>query len=408
MPPSAHARKGAGFVLPHSMNAPPSAPNLLFIAGDLSGDHHTAMLAEVLRDRHPEWHFASVGGARLNQTVAQAAHGTVVGDTSGCGVISFVSALALVPRVLRLRRQVLGFLDRHPIDIAVLCDWGAFNGRLLPELQRRRIRVFYYFPPGSWRRSGQGGLGIAPLVERVATPFPWSAERLRAAGADAEWVGHPALETIRISQPVEALRAAFGVQSGEKLIALMPGSRALELQYIAPHVVRAAAQLRQSMALRFVAAVPANGYERARRYFPDWIDVIIGRTADLLYAADAAIVKSGTVTLEAAVAGVPMVVVYDGPPLAVLQWRLVARKVPFVAMPNIILQRLAVPELLAGACRGPRIAAALTEMLENPAKRADVGEGYGEVRRALGAELPFTATARTAALVEEMSCLPSL
>jgi len=396
--------------------------SILFIAGDVSGDIHTALLAREVVARHPDWTIATLGGAQLNG-VARESGGTVLGDTAGCGVIGFGPSLLVVPRALKLRRVALRYARAERPTAAVLCDWGAFNGRLLPFLKAHGVKTLYYFPPRSWVREGEGGLGIAPFVDRVATPFEWSARRLQNAGCRAEWVGHPLLETVRPSKSRQELRAEFGAAGddaeSDTLIALLPGSRALELRYIAPHLVESARLLQgrahvQAHArthapaaqrrFRFAVAVPPGGAARARKYFDDSFALIEGRASDLFFACDAAIVKSGTVTLEAAVAGAPQVVVYDVPLALKLQWRLtgLGRKVPFVAMPNIILGRMAVRELLGFACRPENIVAEVEKLLGDDAVRARMSEDYQEVRRALGAQLPLTATARTAEILEEM------
>ena len=377
---------------------------LLVVAGDVSGDIHAARLAREVLARHPNRTLYVVGGAQLQALARESGRVEVIGDTIGYGVIGFASVLAILPRVLKLRRQTLRFMRSHSLDGAVLCDWGAFNGRLLPNLKAQGVPVLYYFPPRSWQKHGNGGLGIVPFVERVATPFEWSAQRLQAVGCQAEWVGHPLLEYVRPSQPRPILRQEFGTPDGASLIALLPGSRAMELHYIAPHIVAAAELLRAQRALHFVAVVPAGDKGSARRYFPEWVTLVEGRAADVLLACDAAIVKSGTATLEAAVADAPQIVVYDVPLLLRAQWRLTGanKKVPFVAMPNIILEREAVPELLGDSCRAEPICRALQELLDNAGQRAKMREDYALVRRALGAELPLGATERTMAMVEEM------
>ena len=395
---------------------PPSS--VLFIAGDVSGDIHSARLAREVLSRHSDWKIHALGGSHL-----QAAGADLVGDTSGCGVIGFVSALALLPRVLKLRAKVLSFLQTQRVDAVVMCDWGAFNVRLLPELQKRGIPVLYYFPPRSWQKQGDGGLAIAPFVSRVATPFEWSAQRLREAGCNAEWVGHPLLEIVQPSKPIEELRAEFGVQSHEKLVALLPGSRDLELKYIAPHLNEVAGWLsgdydelfyadnptaekvrRNFIGPRFVVAVPSGAAKRARKYFDSEISIVEGRASDLLLACDVAIVKSGTATLEAAVANAPQVVVYDGPAVLRWQWKLTGlnKKVPLVAMPNIILDRACVTELLGDKCRAPHITEQVLKLLTMPDMSKQMLEGYTLVRRALGSDLPHTATERTATILEEM------
>jgi lipid-A-disaccharide synthase len=394
--------------------------SLLFIAGDVSGDIHAARLAREVSRRHPDWTLHALGGVHLREAIGQSPGARLLGDTSRYGVIGFSSAMAILPRVLRLHRRLLRFIGGHRLDAAVLCDWGAFNGRLLPHLQRLGVPVLYYFPPRSWQKHGNGGLGIVPFVDRVATPFEWSARRLCAAGCRAEWVGHPLLETVRPSQPRAVLRREFGVvddsaatagAAGQaKLIALLPGSRALELKYIAPRMLRAVELLRAEYSgahgsLSFVAAVPKGAAARARRWLnAPWLPIVENRATDVLLACDAALVKSGTVTLEAAVAGAPQAVVYDVPPLLRAQWRLtgMSRKVPFVSMPNIILERRAVPELLGDDCRAAPMAHAVRELLGNVALRARMSEDYAAVRRALGAELLQAATDRTATMLEEM------
>ncbi len=377
-------------------------PSLFLSAGDLSGDIHCALLARELLRRDPRRPIFALGGSHLREAGAQ-----ILGDTSGLGVIGFAPSLATLPRTLKLKRQTLQWLEKNRPDAAILCDWGGFNGRILADLKRLEIPVLYYFPPRSWQKNGLGGLSIVPFVQKVATPFSWSAQPTMSkpvpAGCDAIWVGHPLLE-MAPPTPRDELRDEFKVEKSQKLIALLPGSRALELRTIAPPVVGAAAILKERSDLKFIAAAPQNGAQKLRRYLPDWIEIVENRAAELFAACDAAIVKSGTSTLEAAVANAPQVVVYDVPALLHLQVRLTGlrRKIPFVAMPNIIAERAIVPELLGENCRPAKIAAAIGLLLENEEKAAQMRAEYAQVRRALGAELPYTATHKTADLVEEM------
>ncbi len=378
-------------------------PQILFIAGDLSGDRHTALVMSEIAQRHSNWKLFGVGGQAMSESGA-----TILGDSRDCGVIGMVPSLMLVPRLLQMRRRVLDWCKTMRPQLVVLCDWGAFNARLLQPLQALQIPTLYYFPPGSWRKKGARGLSIAPFVSRVATPFEWSAKRLQEAGANAEWVGHPILETARPlpdqSDERLQLRREFGVEGHEKLVALMPGSRSLEVRAIAPHLAGTVDLLRKrDSSTRFVVAVPKNTAPRVRPFFPD-VMIVEGRATDLLMACDAAVVKSGTSTLEAAAADAPQVVVYDAPAALRAQWRLMGgtKKIPFVAMPNIIVEREIVPELLGDRCRPQQIVDALTPLLHDSSQRQVMREGYVEVRRALGTELPQSATKRMAAIIEEM------
>lgn len=345
-----------------------------------------------------------MGGQHL-----RAAGAKIIGDTTGLGVIGFTTSLALVPRTLRLKGVALRELKRNRPDAAVLCDWGGFNVRILEELNELGIPVLYYFPPRSWQKTGSTNPNLAKYCRMIATPFPWSAERLAAAGAKVEWVGHPLLETVTSEAPKAELRARFGAKAGQRLIGMLPGSRSMELKYIAPPVAEAARLLEERHPdLVFAVAAAPGTATRVKEAFPKHYSVVEGAASELLLACDAAIVKSGTSTLEAAVAGAPQVVVYEVPPLLHAQVTLTGlrRKIPFVSMPNIILERAAVEELLGENCRGPVIAEAMEGLLSDQVRVAALRSDYEAVREVLGAKLPVPATARTADLVEELVHAP--
>ena len=266
------------------------------------------------------------------------------------------------------------------------------------------FRSWYYFPPRSWQRTGSAGLGIAKFVTRVATPFQWSATRLQAAGCRAEWVGHPSFEDVCSDAKRHALRAEFQAGETQPLIALLPGSRRSEIRILAPRLAWTAELLRAGRSMRFVAVVPEQMKEEARSYLPEWIPVLTDRARELLLACDAAIVKTGTATLEAALAGAPQVAVYDVSQMARVEWYLLWawKRIPYIAMPNIILQRMAVPELLGLNCQPEKIASAVTSLLNDNAVRSRMLGDYAEICRALGSDLPMSATERTAEVLEEM------
>lgn len=367
---------------------------ILISAGDVSGDIHSAEVACRIRSLHPDWQIDAIGGEHLRDAGAN-----IIGDSSGFGVIGITSAWAVVPRALILQRRIFRYLQSERPDAVVLCDWGAFNTRLFSRLKKYRIPILYYFPPRSWQRTGSGGLGIVPFVDRVATPFEWSAQRLRKAGCKAEWVGHPLLETIQRN------KESLTKERDTNLIALLPGSRKMEWKWIAPKIADAARIIKhQKPETRFVAVVPKGATSHVQKYFSGICDVREGDATKVLLQSQAAIVKSGTVTLEAAVCDTPQVVVYDLPPLLRAQWVLTGleKKVPFVAMPNIIAGQEIISELTGPRCRASLIAEKGLLLMNDANHRAKMKEDYAEVRRALGSELPFTATERTVQMLEEM------
>ncbi len=383
-------------VSPMDMNST-RRPRILLVAGDTSGDIHCALLARELKRRHPEWLLFAAGGEHL-----KAAGCEIIAPTGGLGVIGFASVLAILPRVLRAWRQVLEWLRLEKPDAVVLCDWGAFNARLLPTLRELNIRSLYYFPPRSWQKSGERGLTVAPLADRIATPFEWSARRLNEAGGRATWVGHPLLEIVGAAPDREETRCSLGLSQSQVLVALLPGSRDLELKLIGP-AMQGAARIIQSRRrdVRFVSVVPRGSKARAQKYLSG-IEVREGEAAAILKACDAALVKSGTATLEAAVADAPQVVAYDVPPIVRAQWLLMSRKASHVAMPNIILERALVPEMLGLRCNPHDLARELELLLDDSKRREEMRAGYREVRGALGEGLSVGATSGTINLLEEL------
>ena len=394
--------------------------SILFIAGDVSGDVHTATVARKLLARHPARALHALGGPRLREVVADSARGQFLGETSNCSAIGLPSAVKIYLRCRSLRSALRRFLRSHRVDVAVLCDWGAFNRTILADLHARQIPILYYFPPGSWQRNRIAEAAIVEHVSRVATPFRWSAETLQAAGCRAEWVGHPALENVHTEEARAAFRQEAGVQPGEALIALLPGSRMSELRLLGPKLAHAAAILARARRCRFLAVLPRELAQTGRRYLGPSIGVVTDCATDLLAASDAAIVKVGTATIEAAVAGVPQVAIYDVSYATRIHWLILrfSQRIRFVAMPNIILERDAVPELLGPDCSPTKIAAAVTRLLDDEMMRSKMLKDYASIRQALGSELALSATERTAQMIEEMlaildaperpeTCLPS-
>jgi len=377
--------------------------SILFLAGDLSGDAHSALLAQGVADRHPGCTIHALGGKRLGEVVKKTG-GVWISDTTNCSAIGLTVVFRIYFWARWMQFKMRRFVRAHPIDAAVLCDWGGFNCRQLDFFNKQGIPVLYYFPPRSWQRTGKAGLQFAPKATRVATPFSWSADRLNAAGGRAEWVGHPLLELMREPCDRRALRKEFGVEGAEKLIALLPGSRDSEIRVLGPRLAEVAAALSAQGPIKFVVPVPHPLAEKVRRYFPPEVRVLVDRSADALRACDAAVVKTGSATLEAVAAGALQVTVYDLGWAARIEWVLLWmwKRIPFIAMPNIILQRMLVPELLGLNCRTETIAAAVRHLLENDDARRSMEAGYEEIRIQLGGELPRGATGRTVEILEEM------
>jgi len=379
-------------------SAPVEHLDLFVSAGDASGDAHGSEVVEWLRRLVRHLRVRGIGGPHL-----EASGVSLIYDSSRWSVIGPIEAVKLIPSLLVRFWKVIHLLREEPPDALLLIDFGAFNVRLARAAKRLGIPVLYYFPPRSWAREGQIGLGIAGVADRIATPFSWSAERLRKAGARVEWVGHPVLERAASSKSAEELRAEFGCSPEDLLVAIFPGSRVPEIKQILPLILRACPAIQaENPTVKFLLSRAVNLDEsliqRVMRKSRRTIPLVAGRVYDLMAAADFGIAVSGTVTLEAACMGMPMVIVYTGPWFARFLWKRFMN-LPMVGMPNILLGKMVAPELIADALTVKSLTQTVIQFLNDRESRRKMADELRKVRHLLG---PGGAAQRTATMVIEM------
>lgn len=359
---------------------------VVFSVGEASGDAVAAVLASEIADLD----LVGVGGRRM-----AAAGVELLADSSKWGAISIVQSLGVAARAAEGYAAIVRELGRGRPGVFVPVDFGWMNVRLARKAKEKGWRVLYLMPPGSWRRDRQGA-DLPAVTDLVVTPFPWSAELLRAAGARAEWFGHPLLAVLARDE-----RPAF---SGE-YVAVLPGSRGHE---VTENLLLLAAALGDlGLPLRFALApsADATAVESAwRELCPDRIADEFDRdiTVPTLRGARAAVVCSGTATLEAAILGCPTVVVYALSPGMRREARLLRIRRPlFVALPNILLQRMAVPEHAERDGVDPAaVRASLDGLLVEGAERSAQLTAFEELRTLLGPG--ETAIKRTAEEIRKM------
>ncbi len=364
------------------------APTVLVVAGEASGDLRGAELVAELRALVPGLRVTGVGGERLRAQGQEA-----IVDAEEISTMGLTEVFSSVGRILgafrRVRDAIEGPAGERP-DLVVLIDLPDFNLRLAPVAKRAGVPVLYYVSPQVWAWRRWRVRQLARNVDRLAVVFPFEEEIYRGL-ADVTFVGHPALDTVRPSRPAAETRARHGLDPERPLVALLPGSRVAEVRSLLPEMARAIDVLRADVPVDAVVALANEGLRPLVSPFVGRMPVVTGETWDLVAASDLVLCASGSATLETALLERPMVVSYRLSPLTWAVARLLVR-VPFVAMPNLVLGRRAVPELLQGDATAVRMAAEARSILLEPGRaeamradlatvRARLGEG-GAARRA--------------------------
>lgn len=391
---SGDSMKPAGEQLPLTQEVT-GKRQVLLVAGEASGDLHGADLVEALKRQAPEVEVFGVGGTRLREAGMQVLVDTA--EVAGMGLVEMKDKLPALVRAYRLLKRIL---CSSPPDLLVLIDFPEFNLRLAKVAKRYGVPVLYYIGPQVWAWRQSRVHTMARWVDRLVVVFhfepPWYAQ----AGCAAEFVGHPLVDRARPSRTRAETLLGCGLDPAKRTVVLLPGSRSQEVRYLLPRLLRAAEIL--GAGYQFVVAVAptlaATDIETVVNKAAVQVQVVRGDTYNLVHAADLALVASGTATLETALLGRPMVIVYRMALLTYVLARLLVR-VPFIGMPNLIAGRRVVPELVQGEATGERIAAEAKRILDTPAVREEMIAGLSEVRRQLG---EGGAAARAAAVALRM------
>jgi lipid-A-disaccharide synthase len=352
---------------------------VLIIAGEASGDLHGAALLRALRQRVDALDAWGIGGVHL-----QAAGMRLLVDMRSVATMGFVETFGTIGRIVAAYRRVIRFLDEQHPQLVVLIDYPEFNLRIARQVKRRGIPVFYFIAPQVWAWRRGRVRQIKRLVDKMAVVFPFEPGLYNDGRTMAEFIGHPLLDVVAPTRSREETRRRYGIEPGRRMLALLPGSRRKEVRYLLGPLCAAAAELAAegwrpviALATSLSKADLDDGLEGTPPLFP----VAEDDTYNVVAAADAAVVASGTATLETALLGCPMVIVYR---MARLTHWLARRlvRVDWIGMPNIILQQPVFPELIQAEATPEAIAAAVRSL---QGRRPEIASALATLRSRLGA-----------------------
>jgi lipid-A-disaccharide synthase len=369
---------------------------VLISAGEASGDMYAARLALALRSR-VDVDLFGMGGPRMREADVD----TVV-DAAEVGVLGVVEIVRKLPALRRAWRRLISEVERRRPALAILTDFPAFHLRLSRVLRRKHVRNVYFVCPQFWAWRPWRVRLVKRRFVRGLCIFPFEEAFYRKAGVPADWIGHPLVDAVHAPVTRQAFAACHGLNPGLPILAVLPGSRSSELAHHMPQLMAAIAQMNSVGGRQFVFAVaPGLTREQLKAHMGSLapaVKIIENATYDLLSSADVAIVSSGTATIEAALAGVPMVVVYRVAPFTAWVVRHLVHTRLF-AMVNVLAGKEVVPELIQDAFTPERVSRETERLLMSPEAREIMRRELTAVREKLG---PPGAIERAADIIAEM------
>ena len=366
---------------------------ILFVAGEVSGELHAAGVARQLVASGAPFRLAGIGGDEM-----RAAGVELIEHVERLAVMGFVEVLEHVPKHWALLRALKRRIASGHVALVVLVDYPTFNMKVAEAATAAGVPVLYYITPQVWAWGADRLARLGRIVTKAAVILPFEEALLREHGIDATFVGHPLLDRLERMPERDEARRLLGLARDDRVLALFPGSREQEIERHLDAFVGAARELqRRDSNLRVVVSVaPHVSLDEARCPFP----MIRSASFAVLRAADAALCKSGTTTLEAAVAGCPLVVAYRTSRLTYAAARRLV-KIPNIGLVNVVAGHRVAPEFVQDALEPTAVADVLAPLLDHSsAERHTMLEELTRVRIALGAP---GAGARVAAIAAELA-----
>jgi len=350
-----------------------SAMRCFFLTGEPSGDKLAAIIAKQLMDKYSV-QVQAWGGHYLRSAGIQ-----LVRDTSDIAVMGYLNVLKKAPAYIRLLGQAKSDIETFQPDVLVLVDYGGLNLKIAKWAKKKGYRVVYYSPPKIWATRGGRLKHLKAYCDEVIVLYPFEQEYYANQGLEVVYHGHP-LASSQVAKTKKPLSAS---DKGTLKIALIPGSREQEVTKILPVMLDAAGELDDYDLL--ISCAPSISLALLKSLIPQSmmskVTIRQDELSDFIHFADLAIVASGTVTVEVAMADVPQVVCYK---MSEMMYQIAKKmiRVKYISLINLILQEEAVIELIQGQCTGPRIAAELRN-LESSSRRTSMLSDYRKIKESI-------------------------
>jgi len=338
----------------------------MIIAGEASGDMRASGLARALKELDPAIRLSGIGGQYMRQAGVEC-----FTDITELAVIGIAEVLKNLSRIKKVFDQTLKQIDTTQPDCVVLVDYPGFNLRLAREIKKRHIKVIYYISPQVWAWREKRVLKIKELVDRMIVLFPFEQDIYSKYEMNVDYVGHPLVDEIIVGKKQTEVLKSIGLSASKTTIGIMPGSRTKEIERHLPCMLEAAQKLfeknkeRQFILLK-ASSIPLKLIQDqlfSYKHLP--LKIYEGPTYDGINAMDAAMVASGTATLETAILKKPMVIIYKTSWLTYCLAKALI-KIPYIGLANIVAGKKVVEELIQNDANAVNIANTMETALHNP------------------------------------------
>ena len=355
---------------------------ILIVTGEASGDLHGAHLAKAIMTLDPTAELVGIGGPAMHAAGVKLVPGIPQLDVMG---LIGLSAIRVMVQRVRAIRQVL---KAEAWDLVVLIDNPGLNFHFARVAKAAGRRVLYYIAPQVWAWRPGRMKWIQRRVDHVVVILPFEPELYRQAGVRCTFVGHPLLDTVAPHYDCAKLRGEFGLDESSRVVGLLPGSRVSEVEMLLPVLLKAAAQLvvaepGTQFILAQASSIDDNLIQTLLQHSPVPVRVVHDQASEVMALSEVLFIASGTATLQAAVVGTPMVLLYKTSPLTyrLARWLI---NVKWIGLVNLVAGRSVVPELIQDEATAERLCQEVLHLLRDPSAYNDMKEGLRQVRQSLG------------------------
>jgi len=350
--------------------------NYYLIAGEASGDLHGSNLMKALKEHDANATFNYFGGDLM-----KAEGGNLQKHYSEMAFMGFIEVVANLGTVLKnIKMAKQDIINKNP-DVLILIDFPGFNLKIAEFAKKQGIKVFYYISPKVWAWNQKRVLKIKKIVDRMFCILPFEVDFYKSWGMDVDYVGNPILDAIALNQADDNFKSKNSLNE-KPLIAFLPGSRRQELNRVLPEMLKAVDRFPEfQFAIAGAPSFSEKDYEKYLGHHS--IPIIFNDTYNLLLNAEAAVVTSGTATLETALLKTPQVVVYKGHPISIGIARMLV-KINYISLVNLVMDNQVVKELIQDDCSGDKISAEIDLMVNDKVYRAAMLANYEKLAIRMG------------------------